>query len=448
MAVVERDGVTGWTSSDPAAPVIAKVATSTKFETASGTSDTSAGSLAPENVFYLSYKVFLEGVEVPVSGIQIEYGVNGVPQCNITLPASKLLRDLPPTTKVAVFFQDLVPESDGTFKWRLLFDGEFMGYGYAVNGSGESMSLSFMHNAAHMHSMQLMIMDMSEYWIGGGDQYAAGDSTLVSPQHWNRPEKTILAGLLNKDAASNYKTMADICYTLVRTVLADVKTTASGAYFKMKFGDTAKDGLGGYKLLRRFYGISSEATSMAIPESGNIAKDPVGGGGNGSLPPWNGGKNPYNPVPGDSSNTVGSNPTNIGADRSADTAAKAKALNNTDFSKSTNREGNNCSSFVSTAAGITPELPDAGDLAKYVASNGTLFTDIEALKPGDIIFIKNSAGSWPDGTITHVGVYQGGGTWTECRGSTVTTGPISTNYGGDASNNYNGYVFYYGRLKK
>jgi hypothetical protein len=38
----------------------------------------------------------------------------------------------------------------------------------------------------------------------------------------------------------------------------------------MKFGDTTDKGKGGYKLLRRFYGVSDTVVNMAIPEAGTI----------------------------------------------------------------------------------------------------------------------------------------------------------------------------------
>ena len=437
MAIEGRDNAAA--TLGLAAPVISrKSSTVNQFETASGVPTSASGSLDPENVFYMSYRVFLEGVEVPVNGIQLDYGVTGIPQCNISLPASKLLRELPPTTKVAVFFRDLVPESDGSFKWRLLFDGEFMGYGYSVSSHGASMSLAFMHNAAHMHSMQLMIMDMSEFWIGGGNQYSAGDSTLVSPQSWNRPEKTILRGLLSEESAPNYKTMADICYTLVRTVLADVRGTASGKYFKTKFGDITKNGLGGYKLLRRFYGISESATKMDIPEEGLIDQDTSGGSSTG--------------------NSIGSKKMNSDQPRIEEQPASPTIQHNPISSKIitdradklVNRElekdgfgEEGCAravNYMITGDKSYPYSEEADVMATRVKSEGgSIFTDPGAVRAGDLVFYANTYGDWEKGTITHVGIADGSGNivhqGTKDKG--VTRVPI----------NYS-RIAYYGRLKK
>jgi cell wall-associated NlpC family hydrolase len=38
---------------------------------------------------------------------------------------------------------------------------------------------------------------------------------------------------------------------------------------------------------------------------------------------------------------------------------------------------------------------------------GSRIDEISDLLPGDLVFFKNTYGEWPDGTITHVGIYCG-----------------------------------------
>ena len=40
---------------------------------------------------------------------------------------------------------------------------------------------------------------------------------------------------------------------------------------------------------------------------------------------------------------------------------------------------------------------------------GSRIEEISDLMPGDLVFFKNTYGEWPDGTITHVGIYCGNG---------------------------------------
>lgn len=40
---------------------------------------------------------------------------------------------------------------------------------------------------------------------------------------------------------------------------------------------------------------------------------------------------------------------------------------------------------------------------------GLKIEKISSLMPGDLVFFKNTYGNWPDGTITHIGIYVGNG---------------------------------------
>ncbi len=45
----------------------------------------------------------------------------------------------------------------------------------------------------------------------------------------------------------------------------------------------------------------------------------------------------------------------------------------------------------------------------FGADQGTVITELEDLLPGDIVMFDNTYGSWPEGNITHVGIYVGDG---------------------------------------
>lgn len=51
---------------------------------------------------------------------------------------------------------------------------------------------------------------------------------------------------------------------------------------------------------------------------------------------------------------------------------------------------------------------------------GTRIESIEALAPGDIVFLKNTYGNWADGVITHVGIATGSGKYIH-RGTVKTS---------------------------
>lgn len=394
---------------DRAAPNITQNSASSTFETASGFDASKASGDSIDNVFYVQYAVFLEGIEVPCSNVAISYGINGIPACEVTMPASKLLRDLPQTTKIAVFFKDLVPNDKGIYEWRLLFDGEYSGHGYAVAPNGASITLTFMHNAAHMHSMQLMTMDMTEFWLMGGNQYSAGGAVLVSTIGFNKPTKTILKSLLDEKNASNFKSMADIVYTLVRTTIADVKNTPTGKYFKAKFGDDVVDNEGGYKLLRRFFGISDSTRAMVIPEAQELGDTGTGATGGQR---YYGSKSMYPDQPrvnqqvDDPSTVYEEDKAKKIVDRANQLADKKiipEGFGNEGCARAAN--------YMITGGFSYPYSAEADMMAIRVSkeNGGCIFADQNQLRPGDMVFYQNTYGSWEPGTVTHVAIYVGNG---------------------------------------
>ena len=115
--------------------------------TASTTTDAAKPqSFTDTNVFYVDTKVFLEGVQVPHSAAAVSYGVTSPPSATITVPAASFMRDLPETTKVHIIYKDLMPDSNGVYKWRLLFDGELSAISYSIDSSGAYLTIHAIHS--------------------------------------------------------------------------------------------------------------------------------------------------------------------------------------------------------------------------------------------------------------------------------------------------------------
>lgn len=214
------------------------------------------------NAIYLDIKAFLEGVEVPLSGVELSYGVNEVPQATINIPASAVVRDLPEICKLHVFFKDLIPDPQtGEARWRLLFDGELIGYGYNTNPSGASISISAIHAASYMSLMQIIGLDVSGLINNPtANSSIAGNATLVSTLGINRVDSTIIQALQKNKA--KLKNVADIVYLLAKTTLTETKKSSVGAYFAKKLGNDA----GGLKILKRIFGVSAEAEAVTKDE--------------------------------------------------------------------------------------------------------------------------------------------------------------------------------------
>lgn len=205
------------------------------------------------STFYLDVQCFLEGVQVPHSAVSVSYGLGGPPTCTLTIPASSVIRDLPETTKIHVFFKDFLPTSEGVYEWRLLFDGELSSYSYTVTSDGAYIQLNGIHSAAYMYLMQLMSLDVSEFIFNPQPQLIGG-ATMPILLGQSKVNSSIIKRIIE---GKNYSSMADIVFQLMRSILNGVEGSATGKYYNAKLGTTD----GGWKLLKRVYGVSSKAAA-------------------------------------------------------------------------------------------------------------------------------------------------------------------------------------------
>lgn len=64
--------------------------------------------------------------------------------------------------------------------------------------------------------------------------------------------------------------------------------------------------------------------------------------------------------------------------------------------------------------GVTLNSRCADDQAAQMQDEGIFSEDINEAVPGDLIFFKNTYGDYPEGTITHVGIFAGDGQLLQC----------------------------------
>ena len=231
----------------------------TTYNLANPPSDAANASVGTEisntSTFYLDVKCFLEGVQVPHSTVSVSYGVNAPPTCTLLIPAHKVIRDLPETTKIHVFFKDFLPTDAGKFEWRLLFDGELSSFSYSVDSDGAYMQINGIHSAAYMHMMQLMSLDVAEF-IYDPIGTAVGKATTAIVLGQNQITSKIITQIIE---GGKFNNMADIVFQLMRSVLEGTGNSATGQYYNDKLGDKE----GSWKILKRIYGITDTAANSA-----------------------------------------------------------------------------------------------------------------------------------------------------------------------------------------
>ena len=249
----------------------------------SDTASMGVDSAAPQSSeFYLATEVYLEGVQIPHNSVTVSYGIGSPPSCTVILPASSIIRDLPESTKVHVFFQDMLPDASGYYKWRLLFDGEMSGYQYNIDASGATMSISAVHSSAYTTLMQIMTLDASEYLFNPNPRLV-GDATIPMLFGQNKVNSKLIGNIMK---GRGYESMADIVYQLMRAIIEGTSDSAVGKYYHDELGNDKN----GWKILKRIYGVSAAAVAMPVARydsqynqsTGKIAGAGTGGATKGS----------------------------------------------------------------------------------------------------------------------------------------------------------------------
>lgn len=208
--------------------------------------------------FFKDCILLIEGVQIPYNTITVSYGIGNPATCSIIIPAHKVIRELPEDAKIHVFFRDLLADDSGEYKYRLLFDGELSGFSYNTTTQGAYCTIQGIHSCAYTTLMQLMTLEASQY-LFTPSSYIAGDATIPILFGRNKMHSTMIKSLLN----SEFNSMADLVYQLMRGILQGNQRTGTGKYYQSKLGNDA----GGWKVLKRIFGVSKGTAESKIPEA-------------------------------------------------------------------------------------------------------------------------------------------------------------------------------------
>lgn len=90
-----------------------------------------------------AWLVYLNGLEVPCTSVAVSYGIGTIPEASLTFPAHRLLQRLGTEDKleVVVFYLDDLADPEAP-EFRLLFEGELIGWSYNNSLNGRSMTFN------------------------------------------------------------------------------------------------------------------------------------------------------------------------------------------------------------------------------------------------------------------------------------------------------------------
>jgi hypothetical protein len=122
-----------------------------------------------------AWLVYLNGIEVPCPSVTVNYGVWMIPEATLSFPPHRLLHRLGAEDRIEVvvfYLDDLADPKNPEF--RLLFEGEILGWSYTSSSSGRQMSFNAIADISiftQLHYFFLNNIDtVTDYAVTAGAQ--------------------------------------------------------------------------------------------------------------------------------------------------------------------------------------------------------------------------------------------------------------------------------------
>lgn len=124
-----------------------------------------------------AWLVYLNGIEVPCPSVTVNYGVWSIPEATLTFPPHRLLQRLGTEDRieVVVFYLDDLDDPEHP-EFRLLFEGEIIGWSYSSSPDGRQMSFNAVADISvftQLHFFFLNNVDaIADYAVTPGNETA------------------------------------------------------------------------------------------------------------------------------------------------------------------------------------------------------------------------------------------------------------------------------------
>ena len=125
--------------------------------------------------------VYLNGIEVPCASVTVNYGVGVIPEASLSFPPHRLLHRLGAEDRldVVVFYLDDLADPNKP-EFRLLFEGEIMGWSYSNSPSGRQMTFNASADISIFTQLYFFFLNNSDTvasWVATKGTNAEGVAT-------------------------------------------------------------------------------------------------------------------------------------------------------------------------------------------------------------------------------------------------------------------------------
>lgn len=167
-----------------------------------------------------AWLVYINGIQIPCPRVVVNYGVWKIPEATLSFPPHRLLQRLGAEDRleVVVFYLDNHYDPENP-QFRLMFEGEILGWSYSSTPMGRMMTFNAIADFSIFQSLYFFFMNTTEAVI----QYAAqpgSSATSISQPGVHYPFSLFKKGLFADNKSPNIERPFDILDNVMRGILS------------------------------------------------------------------------------------------------------------------------------------------------------------------------------------------------------------------------------------
>jgi len=186
-----------------------------------------------------SYVVYFNGVEVPTRSIQVQMGVGEIPRAHINMAPDKELQRLGAEDRVQVaafYLDDYYTELSGTDPdFRLLFEGDIIGWQYANTSRGRSLQFTSVNFLKVMEELYVAFVQGLDSLVTGTLSSAKDPAQILSSQFGPTFPASLLYVGLNTEVGKLIRRPYDMVENALRSCTGSLEQTKLGSVAATNF---------------------------------------------------------------------------------------------------------------------------------------------------------------------------------------------------------------------
>ena len=169
-----------------------------------------------------AWLVYMNGIEIPCPSVVVDYGVGTIPSATLSFAPHRLLQRLGSEDRieVVIFYLDTTLDPDKP-AYRLLFEGEILGWSYRNSPSGRSMSFDAVADITVFKELYFFFMNTVEAAVGAATTPGFNANNVSQPGAFY-PFSLFKKGLLSgsKKPPADIDRPYELVYNVLRGLLS------------------------------------------------------------------------------------------------------------------------------------------------------------------------------------------------------------------------------------